>query len=275
MTIGLSTYAFFWQASDRVEKPLSLSDMIAATADAGVGVFQICDYPAVAELDRDQLQALDPRPTGPGSAGVGYPRGQPRAPVDLSGAGPAAGRAHCAVDAVHRHPPPDQHEAKARCEQAVPAYEGAGVTLALETYEQVPSSVLVDLVAGIDSPYLGICSDPANCVAALETARRRHRPGRPLRGQHAHQGLSLHPARGLGRLQPRRGTAGRRPAGLRRHDRAGQPVDAQHQSDHRTLAALAGQRGRHLRDGTAMDRTQPFLPEEQTDHEQQNRQRSR
>ena len=52
--------------------------------------------------------------------------------------------------------------------QIIPAYEQAGVTLALETYEQVPVATLVDIVEQVDSPTLGICLDPGNCVAALE-----------------------------------------------------------------------------------------------------------
>ena len=169
MTIGLSTYAFFWQASDQVEKPLDLSDMIVATADAGVGVFQICDYPAVADLDRDQLRALRSQAE---RAGI-------RLELGTRGVSPEHLSTYLALarqldvltvrsmlyTATHR---PTIYEAKALLAQAVPAYEGAGVTLALETYEQVHTSVLVDLVRTIDNPYLGICSDPANCVAALE-----------------------------------------------------------------------------------------------------------
>ncbi len=49
-----------------------------------------------------------------------------------------------------------------------PAYEAAGVTLALETYEQVPVDTLVDVVASVGSAAVDICLDPANCVAALE-----------------------------------------------------------------------------------------------------------
>ena len=67
--------------------------------------------------------------------------------------------------ATHR---PDPAQARALLEEALPAYEAAGVRIALETYEQVPTAVLVDLVAAVSSPSLGICSDPANCVAALE-----------------------------------------------------------------------------------------------------------
>ena len=47
MTIGLGTYAFFWQWHQTAETPLSLTDMVDRTADLGVGLFQICDYPAV------------------------------------------------------------------------------------------------------------------------------------------------------------------------------------------------------------------------------------
>ena len=55
--------------------------------------------------------------------------------------------------------------------KVVPAYEDAGVTLALETYEQIPTRTLVDLVTETDSAHLGIVLDPGNSVAALETPR--------------------------------------------------------------------------------------------------------
>ena len=169
MTIGLSTYAFFWQSSDRVEKPLSLSDMISATADAGVAVFQICDYPQVADLDRDELRVLRSQAD---QAGI-------RLELGTRGVSPGHLSTYLALarqldvltvrsmlyTATHR---PTTTEATALLEQAIPAFEKEGVTLALETYEQVQSSVLVDLVRAVDSPFLGICSDPANCVAALE-----------------------------------------------------------------------------------------------------------
>ena len=42
--IGLGTYAFFWQHSDRVDEPLSLIGALEATRAQDVGLFQICDY---------------------------------------------------------------------------------------------------------------------------------------------------------------------------------------------------------------------------------------
>ncbi|HWH98028.1 MAG TPA: TIM barrel protein, partial [Pseudolysinimonas sp.] len=66
---------------------------------------------------------------------------------------------------------PTLADAERMLRTALPKYEGAGVGLALETYEQVPSADLVSLVEAIGSPSLGICLDPANCVAALENPR--------------------------------------------------------------------------------------------------------
>jgi sugar phosphate isomerase/epimerase len=63
---------------------------------------------------------------------------------------------------------PSLGEAESLLRAALPAYESAGVTVALETYEQVSSTDLVALVETVASPSLGICLDPANSVAALE-----------------------------------------------------------------------------------------------------------
>jgi sugar phosphate isomerase/epimerase len=169
MTIGLSTYAFFWRASDRVDKPFDLTDMVAAAAHHGVEVFQICDYPAVAELTLDQLRTLRAQAERAGirlelgTRGVG-PQELTRY-LELARALDATTVRSMLNTATHR-PSPD--EAVALLSRAMPAYEHARVSLALETYEQVPTRVLVDVVRRVDSPRLGICADPANCVAALE-----------------------------------------------------------------------------------------------------------
>jgi 3-oxoisoapionate decarboxylase len=58
VTIGLGTYAFFWQWHDTAENPLTLAQMIDRTADLGVGVFQICDYPLLESYEPDDLDRL-------------------------------------------------------------------------------------------------------------------------------------------------------------------------------------------------------------------------
>ena len=56
---------------------------------------------------------------------------------------------------------PSLEEAERMLRTALPAYEASGITLALETYEQVATDDLAGLVERIGSEHLGICLDPA------------------------------------------------------------------------------------------------------------------
>jgi 3-oxoisoapionate decarboxylase len=169
VTIGLGTYAFFWQWHSSAEQPLTLADMVDRTAEQGATRFQICDYPAVEEYDAAGLAALRDRA---GKRGVTLELGtrglRPdhlRRYLDLAAALDAS-LVRSMVTSGEDRPGPD--EAVDRLTEVLPDFERAGVTLALETYEQVPGRTLVDIVEEVGSPQLGICLDPANSVAALE-----------------------------------------------------------------------------------------------------------
>ncbi|MBA8991599.1 sugar phosphate isomerase/epimerase [Curtobacterium pusillum] len=168
--LGLSTYAYFWRMSDRVPSPMSLDDALRdAAAHHGVDLFQICDHLPLDTASDERLAEIraladelgltleiGTRGTAPGHLarylhiaehlGVTLVRSMWSAGDDL----------------------PDAAETEERLRAALPAYERAGVTVALETYEVVASTALVDVVARIGSPALGICLDPANTVANLE-----------------------------------------------------------------------------------------------------------
>src|SRR5699024_9228668 len=58
--------------------------------------------------------------------------------------------------------------AVAELRSALPLFEDARVSIALETYEQLATNDLIDVVTEIGSPMIGICLDPANTVANLE-----------------------------------------------------------------------------------------------------------
>jgi 3-oxoisoapionate decarboxylase len=60
-------------------------------------------------------------------------------------------------------------QVEARLREALPGYERAGVTLALENYEEHTSEELANLVRRIGSPSLGVCLDTVNSLGALET----------------------------------------------------------------------------------------------------------
>ncbi|HSU37428.1 MAG TPA: TIM barrel protein [Propionibacteriaceae bacterium] len=170
MTIGIGTYAMFWQWHATASQPISLPEMITKTAGWGVTLFQICDYPLIESYDDDELAALRTHAEGLGVALELGTRG-----VSLEHLGRYLDLAQ-ALDvrlvrsmintADHR---PSAAEAVELLAETMPRYQAAGVTVALETYEQVPVDTLIDIVRQVDSPALGICLDPGNCVAALET----------------------------------------------------------------------------------------------------------
>jgi len=167
--IGLGTYAFFWQHSVRAPQPLDLPTMLRKTRELDADVFQICDYLPILGYTAAQLRDLRRCADDLGIALELGTRGialdhlstfLQRA--DVLGAKVIRGMVNAAD---HR---PSMAEAEALLKQAMPAYEAAGVRLALETYEQMSSRDLVALVEAVGSSSLGICLDPANCVAALE-----------------------------------------------------------------------------------------------------------
>ena len=161
--IGLSTYAFFWQWHETAPAPLDLAAMIDRTAELGAPLFQICDYPRIEAFDAAELRALR----------VHAERRGVTLELGTRGVHPAHLRRYLelarALDVtLVRSMVRAGEDAVPMLRSAIDAFERSGVTVALETYEQVPTAVLVDVVAAVASPALGICLDPANCVAALE-----------------------------------------------------------------------------------------------------------
>lgn len=167
--LGLGTYAFFWQHSDRAPRRMELPEMLRRTRELDAQVFQICDYAPVLGYSDEQLRALRSLADELGVTLELGTRGV--APEHLE----RYLRIAQALDARvlrsmvyspdHR---PTLSEAERLLKGVLPAFEEAGVTIALETYEQVGSRDLVALVEACGSTSLGICLDPANSVAALE-----------------------------------------------------------------------------------------------------------
>ena len=170
--IGLGTYAFFWQHSDRVPAPLDLVGALERTRELDVDLFQVCDYEPLLTMSDAELReaALAARRLGIrielGTKGV--------APAHLTDFLRLAELFDAELVRSMVYAPgfrPSLDEAAAMLTGVLPDFESAGITLALETYEQVPTDALVDLVEKVGSDRLGICLDPANVVAALELPR--------------------------------------------------------------------------------------------------------
>ena len=170
--IGLGTYAFFWQHSDLAPAPLSLIEAFEATRELGVDLFQICDYAPLESMDAAELAdaaaaARDLRLTIElGTKGI---EGERLARfLELAAIFDAGLIRSMLYGPASR---PSIAEAEEWLTAALPAFEASGVTLALETYEQVATADLVALVERIGSERLGVCLDPANVVARLEPPR--------------------------------------------------------------------------------------------------------
>jgi sugar phosphate isomerase/epimerase len=169
-TIGYSSYAFFWRGSADVPNPMSLHDMLRATAADGVRLFQICDYPAIEVLGGDALAELRALADELGIALELGTRGTQPAQLELylilaAALGATLVRSMWTAGDDR----PSASEAETRLRAVLPLYEAAGVRLALETYEQVATTELIALIERVGSANLGICLDPANTVANLES----------------------------------------------------------------------------------------------------------
>ena len=174
MAIGLSTYAFFWRWSAAGTGSLSLAGMLSAASELDVAVFQICDYPPIESMSGAQLRDVRTRAEDLGLALELGTRGTAPAHLEhyLEIAGVlGASFVRTMLTAVDAEPNPthDSHDRQIELLQSVvPTYAQQGVTLGLETYEEVSMDDLIAVIEGVDSPNLGICLDPGNCVARLE-----------------------------------------------------------------------------------------------------------
>jgi sugar phosphate isomerase/epimerase len=169
MAYGISTYAYFWRLSTRAPEPMSLPAMLRDTAHLGGRVFQICDYAPIESYDRARLADLRATADDLGLTLELGTRGiRPEhllKYLDLAGELGVTLVRSMLNTADHR---PDTAEAVTLLKQAVPRYAVAGVTLGLETYEQVATDDLVGVVRAVDDPHLGVVLDPGNSVARLE-----------------------------------------------------------------------------------------------------------
>lgn len=169
MAIGLSTYAYFWRMSEKAPSPLSLQQMLEQTAEMGVSLFQICDYSQIEGWSAAQLTALRQQADRLGMALELGTRGlipsHLQRYLELADALEVTVLRSMFNSASSR---PTLAEAGAMIETVLPSFEQQKVRLCLETYEQVRSADMMSVINRFDSPYLGVCLDPANCVAALE-----------------------------------------------------------------------------------------------------------
>jgi sugar phosphate isomerase/epimerase len=169
MSIGLSTYAYFWRWSETSSAPIDLDWMLSDTARSGVTVFQICDYPAIETYDDARLAALRELAEALGiTLELGTRGTDPDHLRRYLRLAEALGVRLLRSMWTTGDDRPNAAESERRLTEILPELERTDVVLALETYEQVSTTALIALVEALDSPRIRICLDPANTVANLE-----------------------------------------------------------------------------------------------------------
>ena len=171
--IGLGSYAFFWQQSEKNPAPLTLVEAFRATKDLGVELFQICDYAPLLEMNQGQLEAASAEARALGLTIELGTKGIEPAHLEVFLNLAKIFDAKLVRSMVYSPTSrPTIAQALEHLKAAMPKFEAAGVTLALETYEQLATDKLVNLVNQVGSPNLGICLDPANVVARFENPKQ-------------------------------------------------------------------------------------------------------
>jgi 3-oxoisoapionate decarboxylase len=168
MDIGIGSYALFWEWHDHPQ-PISIEGMLDRAAALDCAVFEICDDDRIESYSAAALAALRDRAQELGLRLQLGTRGIEPAHLDRYIAIAEALGARVLRSMVLRA---DADLGIAHVVETLRAstarLQAADVRLALETYEQVPTALLVEAVETIDSAHVGICLDPANCIAALE-----------------------------------------------------------------------------------------------------------
>ena len=150
--IGLSSYAFFWQLSDQVSAPLTLQEALAETAALGVDLFQICDYAPLEAMTDAELAAV--RATAD-ALGISLELGTKGIRPEhlkkfLRIAGILGAPLVRTMFNVPGHTPATE-EAVAIFKDVLPDFEAAGVKIAVETYEQVPTARILEVIRSVGS----------------------------------------------------------------------------------------------------------------------------
>lgn len=167
--LGIGTYALFWEWSEASGDPIDLPGMLNRAAELDCGVFQICDYPPLETMPRGHLDELAAQAAELGLVLELGTRG-----TDTRRLGGYLDIAETlGVRLLRSLVPagagePGLEESLACVRGLLPRLHEDGVSIAFETYEQLPSTRLVRFVADVNDPQVGICLDPANCVAGLE-----------------------------------------------------------------------------------------------------------
>jgi sugar phosphate isomerase/epimerase len=172
MRLGISSYTYTWAVGvpgHAPPRPMGAVDLLERAAQLGVRLVQVADNLPLDRLSPEALDRLAQRAMDLGMAIEVGTRGI--APDHLLLYLELALRfgspiVRVVVDTANCHPP--EAEVVATLRPLMPAFERAGVCLAVENHDRFPARALARIIEQVDSPNVGICLDTANSFGALE-----------------------------------------------------------------------------------------------------------
>ncbi len=172
MHLGIGSYTYTWAigvSGYPPRQPLTAAGLLNQAAALGVGVVQICDNLPLDRLPLGELAALGRQAKELGLRVEVGARGiaDDRLDVYLQLAR-RFGSPICRVvlDTSDHHPPLDEIVSTLRA--AMPDYERAEVTLAVENHDRFTAVEFVRILERVGSDRVGICLDTVNSFGALE-----------------------------------------------------------------------------------------------------------
>ncbi|MGE7667715.1 sugar phosphate isomerase/epimerase family protein [Ureibacillus composti] len=170
MKLGLSTYAFFWHMASVNTNRLSVEQVLEETKKYGINLLQICDVEELEIATDAELEGIAKKAEQLGIELEVGTRGIH--PIKLERFLKICEKLNSKTLRTMLNSAdfaPSFEEAVQILKQFKPAIEEKGVTFAIETYEQRKTEEIVNIVKEVASPNIGVCLDPANCIANLET----------------------------------------------------------------------------------------------------------
>ena len=172
MILGIGSYAFPWAVGIRgyppPAAPLDAVGLVAAAADAGLGLLQICDNLPLHEMTGQAVERIAAAAAAARLALEIGTRGTVRARLERYLELAVSMGARLVRTLIEEQGAEGLAEAEQSLRRVVPLYEKAGIVLAIENYEAHPSRDLAALVRRLASPSLGVCLDTVNSFGALE-----------------------------------------------------------------------------------------------------------
>jgi sugar phosphate isomerase/epimerase len=172
--LGISSYTYPWGIGvpgyPPPRSPMTALDLLERADALGVGVVQFADNLSLHGLSDAELEAL------------GHSAEQMQIDVEVGTCGidPANLSAHLRLAQFFKSPivrvvldtadhQPSLVEVVATLRAVLPAFERAGVSLAIENHDRFPSAILAEILNRVDSRCAGICLDTANSIGCLES----------------------------------------------------------------------------------------------------------